>query len=61
MVFALAQTINFLADTGLAQLNTHEDKQPAGAMHRGADEWGENRAWGRRFIVVESMRAVLRA
>lgn len=44
MVFALAQTINFLADTGLAQLNTHEDNQPAGAMHRGVDEWGENMA-----------------
>lgn len=40
MVFALVQLINLLAETGLAQLNTHRDKEPTRAVHTRADEWG---------------------
>lgn len=39
MVFALVQLINLLAETELAQLNTHKDKQPIRAVHMGVDEW----------------------
>lgn len=39
MVFAPVQFINLLAETGLAQLNTHEDKQPTRDMPGGGTEW----------------------
>ena len=39
MVFALVQLINLLAETGLAQLNTHKDKQATRAVPAGGDEW----------------------
>lgn len=61
IVFALVQIINFLAESGLAQLNTYEDEQPTRAMHRGVDEWDEDVAWGRSFVLLESMHAVLTA
>lgn len=39
MVFALVQLVNLLAETGLAQLNTHKDEQPTRAVPMGGDEW----------------------
>ena len=52
MVFAPVQFINLLAETGLAQLNTHEDKQPTRDIPMGGDEWDVKweHGWGRRFI-----------
>lgn len=63
MVFAPVQFINLLAETGLAQLNTHEDKQPTRALSVGGDVWDMKweHGWGRRFIWWGSLQIVLRA
>lgn len=39
MVIALVQLINLLAETELAQLNTHKDKSPPQAVHTGLGVW----------------------